>query len=226
MSQTAYQLSPNAAFAGMIADIRTSTIESYTVELAAGIGFGLGVKLGAVTPAFTSPNRSCTLLTSVGDSILGVTTQQHGEQAYPYTANSSEYAQYESANVMTKGQIWAQTNGTVAVGGTVYCVYTGADAGKFRADSTNAILVPGAVFKRAVTGAGITLIDLNLPMVYPTGVTGLVGSTGVAGATGVGAQGATGVAGVTGLVGTTGVQGVTGTGIQGTTGVQGATGAA
>lgn len=215
--QTTYSLSPDAAFAGLIADIRNATIESYTVENAAGIGFGLGVKLGAVVPNFTSPNKGITVLTAVSDALIGFTTQQHSEQAYPFSVSSAKYAQYETANIVRKGTIWVQTNGSVTSGGAVYVVYTGADAGKSRADSTNAILVPGAMYRSSVTGAGVALVELNLPMI----AAGDVGATGLEGAQGeTGIQGETGLDGVTGLVGSTGLAGA-----QGTTGIQGVTGA-
>jgi hypothetical protein len=186
--QTTYQLTPNAAFAGMIADIRTTIVDSYSVEGADGIGFGLAVTYGALAPTFTSINKSCKVLSANSDVVIGFTAQQHTEQGYPFSASSGKYSLNETANIVTFGKIWIQTNASVVAGAPVYIVYTGADAGKARGDNSSAILIPGAVFGSSCSGAGVALVNFNFPASAANGITGATGSQGA-----TGLQGATGV---------------------------------
>jgi hypothetical protein len=210
MGQTTYTLTPNEAIAGMIADIRYSTVESFEMEDAAGIGFGLGVCIGAIVPTFTSLVKGCKALTLISDNVLGFTAQQHTEQGYPFTTASGTYAQGQMVNVLRKGKIWVVCNTGCAFGDQVYVGYTGSYIGQAGNSSSNSVLVTGCVFASYLSGAGIALVDCNMPGAAQgiAGATGFMGNTGLTGTTG--SQGTTGLIGATGVKGSTGVQGSTG----------------
>lgn len=62
-----------------------------------------------------------------------------------------------------EGRLWVKTNEAVVAGDSVFCVNTGADAGLFRNDATNATAVPQAAFRAYDANRGVALLELNLP---------------------------------------------------------------
>ena len=154
MSQTSYAIEAGRATAGMLGD---TGHDMYHVSRAAedtAIGFGLGVIQG------TDPETQAKLATATGGTFLGVTLHQHALQ----DESADGFVEDEVMTVMRKGRVWVQTNEAVAAGDDVFFVYTGADAGKFRNDLTNADQVSaGAEFLAYDSGTGLALLSLNLP---------------------------------------------------------------
>jgi hypothetical protein len=162
--QTSYSTLPAVAIAGQIGNGGPNVIDTGIIEDTAGIGFGLFCIQGANQQGIAA--MSGTDMTVV----RGITTNQHNESGYPFTAGSAKYLQGETVNVLRRGRIWVQTNSAVTLGLTnaaLYVVNTGADAGKIRNDNTNAVaLAAGAIVRdvgTAGSGAGICEIEINLP---------------------------------------------------------------
>lgn len=151
MSQTAYNSDMPEKFAGMKADISFDVVEGALIASEA-IGFGLGVMANAAAPA-----TKLDVADSAAGTFRGVSLATSKEQ----DANGLvQYAANEPVNVLRKGKVWVQTSGTVAVDAVAYVDID--QDGKFTSTSTDN-LVTGGVFRTAVTGAGLALLEINLP---------------------------------------------------------------
>ena len=120
--QTAYGANIGAARAGMIADMRVSTLVSYNTEaaLAVGVPVSKGTAAG-----------QCKLTAAGATDIIGITVRDRS-----VAAGQDAYAQYDSARVMTEGAIWVTVTdaGGVAAGDLVWVkkadgTFSNADAG-------------------------------------------------------------------------------------------------
>lgn len=80
------------------------------VETAAGIGFGLAVSQGVADKGIIIGGTRAGFL---GITIRDVTLESDQED---------KYAQYQSAGVLTKGQIWVTAGAAVEAGGPVHFV--------------------------------------------------------------------------------------------------------
>jgi hypothetical protein len=103
--QTTYNETLSAAVAGAQATEIPATVLSRTVETAAGIGFGIAVEQGA-------QDKGCALFD--GGTVLGITLLDRG------ATGEDKYVQYESARVMTKGDIWVLCTTGCSAGDPVY----------------------------------------------------------------------------------------------------------
>ena len=109
--QTTYSENIGAARAGMIADTQgTLNLISRTVETAAGIGFGLPVGQGT--------NDNGVILSEAGADYVGFTVRERSVDP----ANPNEFAQYDTARIMTHGVIWVTVTdaGGVVAGDPVW----------------------------------------------------------------------------------------------------------
>lgn len=160
MSQTSYNINQPEAFAGMKGEAVFDQVESFAVEPAAGIRFGLAVKPG------TDPNKQVDIV-DAGATIRGITVHQHVEKALD--TGDALYKQEQTAGIMRKGKIWMRVSGTApAVDAVVYAmVDTAADAGfAAAAAGANNILIPTAIARKQSTdpdGNDIVLVEINLP---------------------------------------------------------------
>lgn len=142
--QTTYSESLVSGYAGMIANGETSNRISRTVEDAGGLGFGLPVYRGTGDHGCTGTVG--TLATFLGFSIahqaLGLTAGQ----------TADEYAQYETAAILTSGAIYVEVTGAVTDGAAI-TIGTGAGAadaiGDTAADATH--IATGWVADETVT---------------------------------------------------------------------------
>ena len=153
MTQLTYDLYMKAAHAGLIADLRNSTIETESAEVA--ILYGLAIVAG------TDPLVQVKIPTATGQVFRGIAAETQSKEQD--TAGDGKYNPEEAVNVLRKGVIWVTVNGNVVVDEPAYFVYTGTDAGKFRADNTDADLVPTGVFKSTANTGEIAAIEINLP---------------------------------------------------------------
>lgn len=159
IGQTSYDLKMQAAIAGMIADNGDHHCETAIVEESDGIGFGLGVAVGAVTDGYNSLGKGAKKPDSAADIFLGVTVFKHKENSYPYADGGNKLAQNEAASIMRKGRIWVQTVGVVAVDATVYVT----TAGKFTTTSSSNLAVPTGVLRRIESDLGLAVLEINMP---------------------------------------------------------------
>lgn len=146
--QTTYSERQSAAYAGMIANTEAANLVSYTVEDAAGIGFGVAVSPGTADNGATA--------TGSGDTVvLGVTTIDRGVR--PETPNV--FAENESALVMTFGVVWVNTTAAVAVGEPAFV--NPANGGFYDADGGSYIQIAGARWESSTAGAGLAKLRLS-----------------------------------------------------------------
>ncbi len=156
MSQTgSYTRDAVRALPGLLADSgHDMFLESLAAETAA-IEFGLAVQAG------TDPEKQAVLY--AGGTLAGIASKTHALDEVTEAAGLDGASVGETMSVLRKGRVWVQTNEAVVAGDAVFCVNTGADAGKFRNDATDATAVPSAAFKAYDATAGLALLELNLP---------------------------------------------------------------
>ena len=130
--QTTYATTLANGYAGMIANGETSNRITRTNEDSAGIGFGLPVYRG-------SGDHGCTATVGTLATFLGWTIATSA-QGYTASADADEYAQYDSAAILTSGAIYVAVKGAVT-GGAELTVGTDGDAadlvGATAADATH-----------------------------------------------------------------------------------------
>lgn len=142
--QTTYSEDIAKGYAGMIANGETGNRISRTVEDAGGLGFGLPAYRGTGDHGCTGTVG--TLATFLGFSIahqaLGLVSGQ----------DADEYAQYETAAILTGGAIYVEVTGAVADGDAI-TIGAGADVadgiGATAADATH--IATGWVADETVT---------------------------------------------------------------------------
>jgi hypothetical protein len=156
MSQTAYSLYQNAAFAGMLADISENDIISMSAE-AADIPFGKAVRLGT--------NREKQVIqasTSVGQGalIVGFATASHTvEQG---AAGLTAYPRYSAVNVLKRGRFWVETFDAVTAGSVAnFHLATGKFTDEAVAAGIEAITQVSVRFVTGTTGAGLAIVEVK-----------------------------------------------------------------
>ena len=142
--QTDYSESIAKGYAGMVANGETSNRISRTVEDAAGLGFGLPAYRGA-------GDHGCTGTVGTLATFLGFTIA-HQALGLVSGQDADEYAQYETAAIMTSGAIYVEVTGAVTDGAAI-TIGTGAGAadgiGATAADATH--IATGWVADETVT---------------------------------------------------------------------------
>ena len=142
--QSSYGSTIAKGFAGMVPNAETSNRISRTVEDAAGIAFGVPVYRG-------TDDHGCTATVGTLATFLGWTM---AKSDLPVTADrdADEYAQYDSAAIVTSGAILIHVTGAVTDGAAI-TVGTGAGAadlyGDTAADATH--IATGWVADETVT---------------------------------------------------------------------------
>ena len=130
--QTTYATTLASGYAGMIANGERGNRITRTNEDSAGIGFGLPVYRG-------SGDHGCTATVGTLATFLGWTIATSA-QGYTATADADEYAQYDSAAILTSGAIYVAVKGAVTDGAAI-TVGTGGGAadlvGATAADATH-----------------------------------------------------------------------------------------
>jgi hypothetical protein len=130
--QTTYATTLASGYAGMIANGERGNRITRTNEDSAGIGFGLPVYRG-------SGDHGCTATVGTLATFLGWTIATSA-QGYTATADADEYAQYDSAAILTSGAIYVAVKGAVTDGAAL-TVGTGGGAadlvGATAADATH-----------------------------------------------------------------------------------------
>jgi len=152
MTQLTYNLYQGAAYRGLIYDIENHRTVSAAAEGAIPLGFAL--------VAGTDPEKQVTLPGVPGQPFRGISI---GTWDQEQVAGVGQYRDTEAVNVMKQGLIWVEVNGNVLIDQSAFFVNTGVDAGKFRADATDAEAVPTGVFRSSANSGELALLEINLP---------------------------------------------------------------
>lgn len=142
--QTTYSSTQAAAVAGHQATEIDATILSRTVETAAGIGFGRAVEQGTA-------DKGCILFD--GGTVLGIAVLDRG------ATGEDEYAQYESARVMVKGDIWVVCATGCSAGDSVFVRPSNGD---FQDSNVNsAVQIPNARWDTSAGTGELAVVRLG-----------------------------------------------------------------
>lgn len=155
MSQTTYTINADKAFAGMLAEFDNTTKSSVSRanEEATAVAFGKPAVAG------TDAQKQFLLPSGAGDQFIGCTVHKHGTE----DASDDGIASGEPGELLRRGKVWVIAKTVVAYGDPVYWDHT-TNPGTWRNDATTAVLVPGAIWDTATTGADeLAVIDFNLP---------------------------------------------------------------
>jgi hypothetical protein len=147
--QTTYSERIRPLLVGQVVDMRLSSIISKTVEPAAGMAFG--------TPAARGVDAEGIIVPTGAAVTIGILVRS--TDLLPATPNT--YAQYQSAQVLTRGRIavLCSDSGGVVPGDPVYVVPT---TGLFRNDNTgSAIQIPGATWESVTANGAVGVIELR-----------------------------------------------------------------
>ena len=159
--QTTFSVAQSGAFAGMLGDIGDHYIRSCLNEEAVAIPFGVLLKQG------TADNQGLLYDTVGGLTLLGIVAHTHALSNRDLS-NADGVAVDGTANVVRRGAVYVLVEDAVAAGDTVFARHTagtGTQLGAFRsdADTATADAIPGLQFLTSTTGAGVALVDVNLP---------------------------------------------------------------
>lgn len=105
-TQDMYRATLRPAVAGQRATQIPATMISRNVETVAGLGLGLPVAQGV-------DDKGCKLFD--GGTVLGITVRERS-----LTAEENKFLRYESARIMTEGDIWAVCTTGCNAGDPVY----------------------------------------------------------------------------------------------------------
>lgn len=117
---------------------------------------------GLIVVADTADDNDCDLPGATGEikTALGATVYR----AMKEEGASTHYDADEQVTIIRKGTIYLTCKSACAIGGDVFVVHSGADAGQVRLDANaEATLLAGARFAETLSGAGVALVTLNLP---------------------------------------------------------------
>jgi hypothetical protein len=168
MSQTAYEIQAARAFAGMLADNERPNVISRSNEESSVMKFGRGVIFG------TDPENQVLFPSDAADLFAGVVIHRHQTQrrelfATGGTGGETGLQEGEPGDILRAGRVWVEVEEAVAVGDAVYCRHAdgagGTIEGQFRtdADTASAFEVTGAAWVSETAGAGLAILELNLP---------------------------------------------------------------
>lgn len=152
MSQTSYNLYQDAAHVGLLYDN-----EPYTMVNAAAEG---AIPFGSAVVAGTDAEKQVKVPTATSQVFRGITISTWAQEQI---AGDGQYLDTDAVNIIKKGVVWVTVNQNVLVDAPAFFIYTGADAGKFRADATDADAVPTGVFRLSANAGELVPLEINLP---------------------------------------------------------------
>lgn len=144
--QTTYNENMRAAVAGQIANMESSNLISRTVEDSAGIGFGVAVTQG-------TDDNECTAFAGTG-GILGITARDQSVDP----DNPDEFAQGDSARILTQGVIWVTAAEGVDAGEDVYVEDDGTFTGT---ETSTATVLANARWDSSTTGSALAKVAIR-----------------------------------------------------------------
>ena len=164
MSQTSYSIQAPVAFAGLLGDSGGDThLRSRAVEDAAGVPAGVMLVDG------TDPETQALLPSSTGQALQGIVAHQQAREDLAL-AGALMLSVGETASLVRKGRVWVVVEEAIAVGDAVFFRHTagggGSNLGAFRNDADTASadeITAGAAWVVGSAGAGVALLEINLP---------------------------------------------------------------
>lgn len=181
-AQGSYPLTQVAGHEGMIADLQAYVSRSFRNQSGAAIPFGV---LVATDNTPTSNDQYAVEIASAATGIVGLAVSSltmegvSGSSAYTpnptpvYSDGRVGYPDKETVNVVSKGVVWVYTTEAVALGDAVRfwkVDNTGSVAGSFlgrfaKTSVTNKTIAitAGARWLSETTGAGLVLLELDIP---------------------------------------------------------------
>jgi len=162
MSQTtAPAINMANAFAGLIAESYQpkDIVSRINVAAAMKIGYLASLDSGNGDDAVKAPAAS----TDVTDTPSGFIAHTHALESSE--TGDPQFPVKSALNIMRKGRIWVPVEDAVTVGAGVYVRFQNGSEGLCRsdADAGNAALLPSAKFVTSTTGAGLAMVEINLP---------------------------------------------------------------
>lgn len=168
---------------GMIADLQAYVSRSYRNQSGAALPFGA---LLSIDNDPTSNDELAVQIAAAATNIVGIAVStltmegQSGGSAYvpnptPVAADGSGrigYPDAQTVNVLSKGVLWVYTAEAVAMGDAVRAFITnyngtlaGAYQGRFgkSAVAANTVLLGGARWLSETAGAGLAMLELDIP---------------------------------------------------------------
>lgn len=164
MAQTDYSYAP--AFAvGQITHSGTRDLRSRINKDTVVLPYGTGV--------VASGEDGCARPTGATNTFVGVVARIYQYEDAQDSALSQGYATNKDASILTKGCIAVAVEEAVSEGQPVFCRFGASGGntvlGRFRndSDSDTCMQVPNARWQKGTTGAGIAVLELNLPSTAP-----------------------------------------------------------
>ena len=161
MSQTtAPQISMTKGFNGQLADSHAPK------DVVTGKAKAAAMPLGVLAVIDTASGDGGVKVPAVTGDVSGkaVGVVMHSHSVESSLTGSPEWPRYSAVPVLRRGRVYVSVENAVAEGGQVFARHT-APFGAFRADADtgNATLVPGAVYRTSTAGAGLAVVEINLP---------------------------------------------------------------
>lgn len=154
--QTTYQQYESVAQVGMPGSMVAWSLDNRILEDPAGNGVGFGL---AVCQAFES-DKACTLGQLSGGVFVGITRADVTLPLATVPARAiDKFYQGDNVPVQTLGDIWVSPQTTVDAGNPVYFDSVTGELGD--SGTSNAVLIPGAVWITSLPNAGQPTINFN-----------------------------------------------------------------
>jgi len=144
---------------GTSSDITTATTQAQGQTLQAGLGVCTDNRASVSGLQCRLPRLSA----DITARFLGITRADTAREA----SSAAIYGQHAPVSIKHRGRIWVRVEDAVTEMGAVYCRYTDAHTGyglgSFRsdADTSDAALVPHAIYLTAAAAGGLALVELT-----------------------------------------------------------------
>lgn len=167
--QTTTAAAPAALFAGMVAEGFTTETDT-KVNRDANMPFGIAV-VDASQDGGGKDKDDVKLPSTTGQRFMGVTQHSHAIEAAGASLTGTEgIPATHPCNVLRRGRIAVVVEEAISLGDAVFFRHTagvGEQVGAFRTDADTADadeITEGAEWVSETTGAGIAILELNLPV--------------------------------------------------------------
>lgn len=151
--QTSYAIDFGGLLPGMLADSGPRFVESFLAG--AAVPFGTGLQNLTATPGIVTAPAS-----AANGVFAGVALHVHAKEQD--ASGVAGYADEDTVSTLRRGRVWVQVADAVVLNSAAYVVCGGGTAGQFT-DASSSNLATGGVFRTATSGAGLALLEINLP---------------------------------------------------------------
>lgn len=148
-------------FAGQLADAQNPKDVLTSLAVAAAVVIGNLVVTDA--PNGDDAARLPASALDITNLVKGIALHAHSQENT--IAASPSWPINAAFPTLTNGRVYVAVEDAVDAGQPVFARFQGGNEGGFRSDvdGANAVQVPKAVFRSTTTGAGIAVVELNLP---------------------------------------------------------------